>query len=169
MSATDPALAPFQVGELVATSIEGFLSAAALNLGEPMADGRKLAAPDPMEAWRALLSAAALLNTLSPLMSDGRLVPYQAGLAALCEQLAKAHPTTAFPMPTWLHAVHEAVVPQAPVGSLHAAMAAGLAEARAEGAVPAAPAPRQGSGPLPARPGAGLPPRKGGTDLLFPR
>lgn len=90
---------PFEVGEVVATSLEALLSAAALNLGEPMPDGRKLAIPDGMEAWRALLGATGLLRYVGPLMDPAKARAYEATLQQHLAQLAAMYPDEEFPIP----------------------------------------------------------------------
>lgn len=97
-----PSLAPFTVGEVVLTSLEALLSAAALHLGEAMPDGRRLDTPDPQEAWLALLSASALLNHVGALMKPEHLAPRQATLDRLLKRLAERHPTTRFTLPAHL-------------------------------------------------------------------
>lgn len=145
----DP-IEPFTVGQLAATAIEAFFSAAALHLGEALPDGRKLDATDPMEAWRAILGASALINQLGPLMIDARLMPYQAGLDHLLAEIARRHPTMEFPMPAWVaDAVHR-VQAELPPGAVQEALRQGLN--------------------LPTRPSAGLPTaRREGGGPLFPR
>ncbi|MDB5096931.1 MAG: hypothetical protein JWM80_1352 [Cyanobacteria bacterium RYN_339] len=80
------------IGDQVLASLHGFLSAAALHLGEPSADGAKLAAPDPQEAWRALLAAVALADRLGPVMPPAELALVEAPLARLLERFAELHP-----------------------------------------------------------------------------
>jgi hypothetical protein len=123
---------PFSVGQLVLTSLEAFLNAAALHLGDALPDGRRLDATDPQEAWRALLGASALLNQFGPLMKGDKLVPYEAGLAHLLERLGQAYPDARFPAPAWLVNGHE---PEEEVPAAKPVAGTGLP-------------PRRGSGPL---------------------
>lgn len=92
---------PFQVAEIVVTSLEALLSAAALHLGDAMPDGRGLPADqrDPVEAWFALLGAGALVDQLGPLMQAERRDGWRTRIAGLVERLAKAHPDRRFPAP----------------------------------------------------------------------
>lgn len=84
--------------EVIATSLESLLAAAALHLGEATASGARLAAPDPQEAWRALLAAEAVISALDRLMHPA----FQAELARLAALLAERHPALALPVPASL-------------------------------------------------------------------
>jgi hypothetical protein len=99
MKSTAPPLKPFVVGEVVATSLEALLSAAALHLGEAMPDGRKLAKTDPQEAWRALMAATGMLRYVGPLMDKAIADGYQATLQKRLALLAARHPNVEFPIP----------------------------------------------------------------------
>lgn len=92
-------LKSFEVGEVIVTSLEALLSAAALNLGESLPDGRKLSLPDGMEAWRALLGAIGLLRYVGPLMDPAVAKGYQATLQRLLEKIAAMYPNEDFPIP----------------------------------------------------------------------
>lgn len=83
---------------VIATSLESLLRAAALHLGEATAEGARLAAPDPQEAWRALLASEALITALDRLMHPA----FQAELARLATRLAERHPALDFPVPASL-------------------------------------------------------------------
>lgn len=96
---SSPLLNPVVVGEVVATSLEALLSAAALHLGEPMPDGRKLMKADPMEAWRALLAATGLLRYVGPLMDPAVAEGYAATLQQRLDLLAARYPDQDFPIP----------------------------------------------------------------------
>jgi hypothetical protein len=161
-------LEPFTVGQLVLTSLESFFSAASLHLGDALPDGRKLAATDPQEAWRALLAASALLNQFAPLMTDNRLVPYQAGLEHLLQRLGETYPNARFPAPAWLVEGLRAVDPEAPVASLAEALREGMQpdpEPVATTPRPPVPPPqRPATGPL--GPGTGLPQTRGSGPLF---
>jgi hypothetical protein len=87
---------------VVLTSLEALLSAAALNLGEAMPDGRRLAKPDPQEAWVALLTASAILSHTGPLMKPEAAAPRQATLDRLLALLAQRHPNEQFRLPAHL-------------------------------------------------------------------
>lgn len=80
---------PFRVAELVALSLEGFLAVAALHLGEARSDGLAIETPEPVQAWMALSCATALLDRLAPMMQDGALMHYRAGVARLMKRLAE--------------------------------------------------------------------------------
>lgn len=155
-----PELEPFTVGQLVVSSIEAFFSAATLHLGEALPDGRRLPATDPMEAWRALLAASALLSQLGPLMAPEKLMPYQAGLDYLLNQLATQHPTMAFPVPSWLTGLLQRQS-EAPIGDLAEAIRRG--NAAAEGLPAPVPAPKAPGLPTSGLPGTGLPKRSTGS------
>jgi hypothetical protein len=173
---TSQGLAPFTVGQLVISAIEAFFSAAALHLGESLPDGRKLDQTDPMEAWRALLGASALLNQLGPLMADAKLVPYQAGLDHLLAKLAAEYPTTRFPVPAWLPEAVQRASQSEPIGNLTEAVRRGLAQAETPGqsfqasATTAPPGqPSSQAKPSVRPPGTGLPAKRSGSGPLFPR
>lgn len=158
-----PHVAPFSVAEMVVTSLEAFMSAAALNLGEATPDGRNLAAPDALEAWRALLAATGLLNQFSPMMNETLLVPYQAGLAHLLQTFVARHPDLEVPVPSWLQeSIRHAPIPVASLDGVVAeelgAIAGGV-----QRPAPAEPTPPR----APAKPGTGLPQRP--QTGLFPR
>jgi hypothetical protein len=91
---------PFQVGELLVTSLDGFLTAAALHMGDKLADGRGLERTDPTEAWLALLGATGLLLELAPVLANEIKLPYQAILADLLKRYAEAFPDRSVPLPT---------------------------------------------------------------------
>lgn len=110
----------FSVGELVAVSIEGLLNAASAHLGEPDEAGLVLEAPEPQQAWLALLAASALLERLGPMMSDDAVVPFRAGFARLVEKFAADHPDFHLPG-LWREA------PPPPVANLDGVVAAVLA------------------------------------------
>lgn len=90
--ASDEFIEPFEVGEIVVTSLEALLSAAALNLGDVMSDGKRLLSPNPQQAYLALVSASALVVELSPLMEPSIFEHYQAALLGLCERFSNAFP-----------------------------------------------------------------------------
>ncbi len=94
-------MASFKVAEVVVTSLEALISAAALNLGDALPDGRALAAAarDPIEAWFALLAAGALVDQLGPMMNIELREGYRERLTDLAERLAEAHPQKDFPVP----------------------------------------------------------------------
>lgn len=94
-------MAPFKVAEVVVTSLEALISAAALHLGDAMPDGCALGAADrdPNEAWFALLAASALVDQLGPMMDVGLREGWQARLSGLAERLAQAYPQKEFPAP----------------------------------------------------------------------
>jgi hypothetical protein len=94
--------APFDMGALVLTAIEGFLSGAALHLGETLPDGRGLEKRDPQEAWRGLMAAGALLAQFAPLMDAAALAPYQARLVAGTRAIAQQFPDVEFRVPAWM-------------------------------------------------------------------
>lgn len=168
-------LEPFTVGQLVLTSLESFFSAASLHLGDALPDGRKLEATDPQEAWRALLAASALVNQFAPLMTDDRLVPYQAGLEHLLQRLGETYPDARFAAPAWLVEGLRASQPEAPVASLADALREGLTPdpepTQPAPRTPQPPAasrptipPRPATGPL--TPGTGLPQTRGSGPLF---
>ncbi|MDB5095790.1 MAG: hypothetical protein JWM80_211 [Cyanobacteria bacterium RYN_339] len=94
-------LAPFKVAEIVVTSLEALLSAAALHLGEALPDGRQLAPieRDPIEAWMALLSASALVEQMGRYMRDDLRQTFEGKLQALVTKLAANHADRQFPVP----------------------------------------------------------------------
>jgi hypothetical protein len=65
-----PPFPPFSSGQLITTALDGFISAAYLNLGEPLPDGRALEQSDPMEAWMSIMAASALFVDLNPFFGD---------------------------------------------------------------------------------------------------
>ena len=91
----------FQVAEVVVTSLEALISAAALHLGDRMPDGRGLTTgqQDPVEAWFALLGAGALVDQLGPLMQAEIRDGYRSRIEGLVDRLAKGYPTKKFPAP----------------------------------------------------------------------
>lgn len=95
-------LQPFAVGEVVLTSLEALVSAAALNLGDAMPNGQTLAKPDPQEAWYALLAASGLMNHVGPLMKAGPREKLESRLAELLERFSKLHGDREFPIPKHL-------------------------------------------------------------------
>lgn len=101
--------AGFTVGQLTATAIDSFLSAAALHLGEPLPSGRTIAERDPVEAYLALVAASALLDQLGPVMNDDIKLPFQAGLSNLAKLFATTYPRVRVPR-----------LPKPPALSLHA-------------------------------------------------
>lgn len=165
MADAAPDLAPFSVPVLIATSLDALISAATLHLGDPMPDGRRLDAPDPQEAWRALLAVQGLLAHAGPLMAEETIAPFRTAHAYLVQRLADAHPETAFPVPPALAAPAAQPAPAAPRGlpDIQAMAAAAVAEWQAD--EPDAPARPSATGPL-KRPGTGLPTR--GSSPLFP-
>ena len=82
----------FTVGELVATTLDALINAAAAHLGQPLPDGRQLAKPDARQAYMALLCAGELLESLSPLMNEAAVLPIRAGLARQSLIFAELHP-----------------------------------------------------------------------------
>ena len=94
-------MAPFKVAEVVVTSLEALISAAALHLGDALPDGRALAVADrdPGEAWFALLAAGALVDQLGPMMDVAIREGWQDRISGLAERLAEAHPHRQFPAP----------------------------------------------------------------------
>lgn len=86
---------PVIVNEVIAGSLQSFLAAAALHLGETTADGRTLTERDPQEAWRALLAANALVRQMEPIIHES----FTASLAYLAERLAAEYPDVEFPVP----------------------------------------------------------------------
>ena len=90
--------APVSVNEVIAASVQSFLAAAALHLGESTADGQALAESDPQEAWRAILAAHALIHRLEPMMHES----FKASLTYLTDRLAALHPDVEFPVPASL-------------------------------------------------------------------
>lgn len=96
-----PELAPFKVAEIVVTSLEALISAAALHLGEALPDGRKLseAERDPVEAWMALLSASALVEQMGRYMRDDLRQTFEKRVTGLVEQLAAKYGDRQFPAP----------------------------------------------------------------------
>lgn len=86
---------PVSAHEVIAASVQSFLSAAALHLGESTADGQTLAQRDPQEAWKALVAANALIKQLEPMMHES----FKASLTYLVERLAVLHPNVDFPVP----------------------------------------------------------------------
>ena len=84
--------------EVIATSLESLLAAAALHLGEATAEGARLAAPDPQEAWRALLAADALISSLDRLVHPA----FKGEMARLAALLAARHPALELPVPASL-------------------------------------------------------------------
>lgn len=90
---------PFTVGEVVLTSLDALLSAAALNLGEAMPDGRTLDRPDAQEAWKAILAASGMLKHVGPLMKESAWRQAEERLQAVTSRLATLHPDTEFPVP----------------------------------------------------------------------
>lgn len=93
-----PFHAPVSVNEVIAASVQSFLAAAALHLGESTADGHTLPVRDPQEAWRALLAANALIAKLEPMMHES----FKASATYLVERLAAQHPDAEFPVPVSL-------------------------------------------------------------------
>lgn len=94
----DPAF-PHTVGEVVGTSLDAFLTAAALHLGEPDRNGKHIQQPDPIEAWIAMISASALLMQLRPIMTDAMRAPYEQALRQLADRFAAQHPDVRVPAP----------------------------------------------------------------------
>jgi hypothetical protein len=94
-------MAPFKVAEVVVTSLEALISAAALHLGDALPDGRALptADQDADEAWFALLAAGALVDQLGPMMDPKIRQGWQDRLGELAERLAEAYPQKEFPAP----------------------------------------------------------------------
>ena len=90
---------PPPVGRQVETALKAFLSAAALHLGDALPDGSRLPAPDPEEAWRALLCAVALADALGPVMPPALHATYDPALEALLARFAAAHGTRELPPP----------------------------------------------------------------------
>ncbi|MDB5098173.1 MAG: hypothetical protein JWM80_2594 [Cyanobacteria bacterium RYN_339] len=112
MSQRDPVF-PHTVGEVVGTSLDAFFSAAALHLGEPDREGRKLKQPDPIEAWLAMISASAVLMQLRPIMTEPMRAPYEGELRRLAERFARLHPDVQVPAPG-LSGANLAAAPAAP-------------------------------------------------------
>jgi|GEM_PF-3349002 hypothetical protein len=163
-AASAPTAPDFKVAQIVATSIDALLSAASLNLGEPLADGSRLAEPDPVEAYLATMAAHTLIERMGPLMTDTVRMPFEAAIARLAKLFAEKHPHQPVPK------MNE------PVSNLRSMVEAAwveLAKPKTEtgvrsgtGSLPNGPLTRPGTGSL-GRPGTGLPPR--GTGPLFPR
>lgn len=86
---------PAHVPAIAGAALQSFLAAASLHLGEPLADGTRLAAPDAQEAWKALLAADALLRALGPLASD----EFKGAFAHLTRRFASQNPEGQFPLP----------------------------------------------------------------------
>lgn len=89
----------FSVGELLVTSLDGLLTAAALHMGDKLADGRGLRETDATECWLALLGAAGLLVELAPVLRDEVKRPYEAILADLLQRYGEAFPDRKVPTP----------------------------------------------------------------------
>jgi hypothetical protein len=90
-----PEAEPFSVKDVIAFTLQGYLGAAALHLGETLADGSALAQPDPQEAWRALLAASGLLDALDRILHED----FRATFEHLLKRLAERHPDLEFPIP----------------------------------------------------------------------
>lgn len=96
MADTVPAAQPVpEVAALAALTLQSFLTAAALHLGQALPDGTRLPHPDAHEAWRALLAADALVRALAPWLDDA----FRRALQDLAAAFALAHPTLAVPAP----------------------------------------------------------------------
>lgn len=83
------------VATLAALTLQGFLTAAGLHLGEEAPQAPRLARPDPQEAWRALLAADALCRALDPWLNDA----FRVALQRLARRFAERHPGLAVPLP----------------------------------------------------------------------
>lgn len=125
MSTTADTLDTFSVGELVATSLDALINAAALHLGEPdVHTALPLEQPDRHQAWLALYAASALLEQLGPLMDEDALVPFRAGFSRLVITFAEQHPDFELPG-MW---AKPAPQPMANLDGVVAAVAAAFAE-----------------------------------------
>lgn len=96
-------LPPIPVDQMVADALNAFLSAAALQLGEPDSDGNRLQ-PNPSEAWLALMGASALTQGLGPVMAEAVRTHFGRILDALLARFAEAFPDEVVPMPGLLQA-----------------------------------------------------------------
>ena len=94
-------MASFKVAEVVVTSLEAFISAAALNLGAQLPDGRALSAAeqDPIEAWFALLAAGGLMDSLGAMMQQELRESYRRRIGEQADKLAAMYPKRQFPAP----------------------------------------------------------------------
>lgn len=94
-------MAPFKVAEIVVTSLEALISAAALHLGEQLPDGRQLpeAERDPIEAWMAILGASSLVDQLGRYMRDDLRQTFETRVQGLTEALATRYGDRPFPAP----------------------------------------------------------------------
>lgn len=91
---------PFSVAELLLTSLDGFLTAAALHMGDKLEDGRGLQITNATECWLALMGATGLLVELAPMLNDEIKKPYEATLAKLLARYADAFPEQTVAPPT---------------------------------------------------------------------
>lgn len=91
----------FKVAEVVVTSLEAFISAATLNLGGQLPDGRALpvAEQDPIEAWFALLAAGGLMDSLGAMMQAELRDNFKSRISEQADKLALMYPQKQFPVP----------------------------------------------------------------------
>lgn len=101
MPPAGPPMQPFKVAEVVVTSLEALVSAAALNLGAELPDGRALPASeqDPMEAWLALLAAGGIMDAVGAMMQQELREGYRGRIGEQADKLAAMYPKKPFPVP----------------------------------------------------------------------
>lgn len=92
-------IAPVSAGEVLATSLEAFISVAALNLGDSTAEGQRLEQPEPREAWFALMAASALLIELRPMLDEAIAEYYRVAVLGLLQRFAREHAELQVPAP----------------------------------------------------------------------
>lgn len=95
-SPIDTAGGPRSAKEVIALTLQGLLATAALHLGETLPDGTAIAERDPQEAWRALLSATALVRQFAPMLHEG----FARTLETLLNRFAASYPTLELPVPS---------------------------------------------------------------------
>jgi hypothetical protein len=91
-------LPPLPVDQMVIDSLNAFLSAASLHLGEALPNGQRVV-PNPTEAWLALMGASALLTGLSDVMAEPVRTPVEQTLDTLLRRFAERYPEEVVPVP----------------------------------------------------------------------
>lgn len=103
---------PTRADEVAVRSLQAFLAAAAVHMGDALADGSKLLEGDPVEAWIALVSADALVTQLAPAMPDDEAEGFRHTIQQLSERLVATFPEAQLPVPGPLSTSLEAMLRQ---------------------------------------------------------
>jgi hypothetical protein len=100
----DAAPGTLDAAGLAGQAVQMCLSAASLHLGEPDDRGRRLATPEPGDAWLAILASDALIDALLPLLDTETATALGASLGRVLAAFPARYPAYQAPLPLTLTA-----------------------------------------------------------------